>query len=473
MSLELTHVRAIGLSDDEVLTLRRLLTLWSRKRFKNALLGVYYDGHRVLRDLGISLPPETRNIQAALGWPAKAVQYLTRKHKFEGFSLNGEVDPFDMGEVFERNNFGLELPQALNSTYKQAVSFISSTRGVDGEPDVVLQARDAEWTTALWDKRRREISAALAIVDTDENDQPCEAVFYTRDAVLNIRREWGVWKVDRQPNRTGRVLVEPFINDPQISRPFGYSRITREVRYLTDAALRTLVRTEVSAEFFASPQRYVLGAKEGAFSGDNRWSAVMSRLLALDVNEEGEKPSVGQFQQMTMSPHLEHYRQLAQNFCAATDLPQSSVGLFSETPASAEAMEASEARLSETAEYQWRVFRHPLKRLAQNVVMLRDNLSSPPPEMWKLDVKWTPCRYVSPQAAADFTVKAVAAVPKIGETTEALRGLGFTTTQIEGMQAEWRRASGASVLERVLAARGDSPAALVGSGQVSGDDVEG
>lgn len=43
---------------------------------------------------------------------------------------------------------------------------------------MVLQARDAEWTTALWDKRRREISAALAIVDTDENDQPCEAVLH-------------------------------------------------------------------------------------------------------------------------------------------------------------------------------------------------------------------------------------------------------------------------------------------------------
>lgn len=457
MTVDLFPVRSIGLTDDEKSLFEELLKVWNAKRSKNALLSVYYDGHRAFHDLGISIPPQMKNLRAALGWPAKGVRTLARKHQFEGFALGGEVNPFGIDELLEKNNFGLELPQAINSAYKHAVSFITTTKGDTsaGDPDVVIQARDAEWTSALWDKRRREVKAALAITDADDLKMPVDATLFFRDVVVTVHRSHGVWKVvTRQENPTNRVLVEPFVNDPQIGRPFGYSRITREVRYLTDAAIRNLVRTEVSAEFFASPQRYVLGAREDAFNDVNRWSAVMSRMLALDVNEEGQIPQVGQFTQMTMSPHLEQYRQLAQNFCSETDLPASAVGLFADNPASAEAMQAAEARLSDVGEYQWRVFRNPLKRIAQNIVMLRDGLVDVPDESWKLDVKWTPCRYVSPQASSDYITKVVAALPKVAETTTALRRAGFTQEEINEMQAEWSRAGAGSILDRVLAARG-------------------
>lgn len=450
-------VRSIGLSIEEQQLFSSLLDVWNKKRGKNALLSVYYDGHRAFHDLGISIPPQMKNVRAALGWPAKGVRTLARKHQFEGFALNGQGDAFEIDGLLEQNNFGLELPQAINSAYKHAVSFITTTKGDTsaGDPDVVIQARDAEWTSALWDMRRREIKAALAITAADDYKNPTAVTLYFRDSVVTAERRFGVWKVVlRQANPTGRVLVEAFVNDPQIGRPFGYSRITREVRYLTDAGIRNLVRTEVSAEFFASPQRYVLGAKEDAFNDVDRWSAVMSRVLALDLNEEGQKPEVGQFSQMTMGPHLEQYRQLAQNFCSETDLPASAVGLFADNPASAEAMQAAEARLSDLGEYQWRVFRHPLKRLAQNVVMLRDGLSEPPVESWKMDVKWTPCRYVSPQASSDYITKVVAALPRVAETTTALRRAGFTQEEINEMQAEWRKAGAGSILDRVLAGRG-------------------
>ena len=85
--------------------------------------------------------------------------------------------------------------------------------------------------------------------------------------------------------------------------------------------------------------------------------------------------------------------------------------------------------------------------------MLRDGLEEPPSETWKIGVKHQPARYVSPQAAADFTAKAVASIPKIAETTEALRGLGFSKEAIEDMQADWRRNGSSSVLEQIMQAR--------------------
>lgn len=112
-------------------------------------------------------------------------------------------------------------------------------------------------------------------------------------------------------------------------------------------------------------------------------------MLTLGLNEEDEKPQVGQFDQISMAPHLEMYHQQAQNFCSATGLPQSSVGLFADNPASAEAMQAADVALSDEGEYQWRIFNPRLVRLLQNGLMIRDNLTDPPAETWKVNVNHT------------------------------------------------------------------------------------
>ena len=78
-----------GLTDSETADAK---TMWQRlaaKQAKNSLLDVYYNGHRGLQDMGISIPPQMKNVAAALGWPQKAVAALARKHVFEGFSLDG------------------------------------------------------------------------------------------------------------------------------------------------------------------------------------------------------------------------------------------------------------------------------------------------------------------------------------------------------------------------------------------------
>lgn len=443
-----------GLTDEEGAKFVELASQLQSKRSKNALLSSYYDGHRSFKSLGIAVPDNLRGIRAAMGWPEKAVQALAQKHVLEGFALDGSADPFDVNELLEQNRFERDLGQAISAAYKHAVSFLTVTHGdvTAGEPEVLIQARDAEWSTALWDTHRREITAFLAVTSLSDEGHISGFVLMLPGTTVVGSKAGESWQIDRRASIPGRVLAEPLVHDPQLGRPFGRSRITREVRYLTDAAIRTMVRAEVSSEFFAAPQRYAIGVDENGFDV-GRWTATMGRLLALQTNEDGEMPQVGQFPQISMAPHLEHYRQLAQNFCAATGLPQAMVGIYADNPASAEAMQAAEARLAETAEYQWRVFKPALKRTIQNMIMLRDRLSEPPSESWKLAVNTRPARYVSPQAAADFTVKAVGAIPKIADTTEALRGLGYSDEQIKSMQSEWSRQGVSTRLEQILAER--------------------
>lgn len=448
--------RISGLPNEDHVTFLQLWQKWQQHSNKNKLLSVYYDGHRAFQDLGISIPPQMTRTKAALGWPQKVVTMLARRHVFEGYSLNGAPDAFEANEILSANNYDLDLAQAITSAYKHSFSLLTVTRGDEtiGEPPVVVQARDAEWSAALWDTRRRIIEAALTIDQTDKYGQPTGAIMHTSTAIWRIdaKENGGGWKAEKLGDTPNRIFVEALCYDPQLNRPLGHSRITREVRYLTDAAVRTMVRAETSAEFFSSPQRYVLGAERADFAGQDRWSAIMARVQVLEPNENGDIPSVGQFSQMTMSPHLEMYRQLAQNLCAATNLPQSAIGVFAENPASAEAMQASEAALADEAEYQWRIFAAPLRRTLQNIIMVRDKLDEPPAESWKTSVKWTPARYSSPSSAADFAVKMVSAFPSLQESQTLMRRAGLTEDDLADINAEIRKKNAVSLLDRALAA---------------------
>ena len=443
-----------GLEAGEQELLGRMWGRLRRVRANNRVIDAYYDQHKFFHNLGISVPDKMAATQAALDWPSKAVQSLARKHVFEGFSLDGVSNPWGVGQVLAANQFGLCLSQAINSAYKYGCAFLVVTRGDEeaGDPPVVVQARDALWATGVWDQRRQRLSAAMLVLDADEHARPRVVLLITSRDVVEIEAgpEGGVVS-RRYRHGLSRLPVEMLAYDPQLGRPFGRSRITRTVRYLTDVAARTLVRAETSAEFFAAPQRYVLGADPDAFADMDSWKAVTGRLLALATNEEGATPTAGTFPQVSMEPHLAMYRQLAQNFCAATSLPQSSVGLFADNPASAEAMQAAEYALSDEAEYQWQVFTPALRRVVEDVVMLRDGLDAPPEGSWRVDVGWKPARYVSPQAAADSIVKLVQALPQVAGTQVALKRAGFSASEISEIEATATRQRAETVLDRLEA----------------------
>ena len=56
-------------------------------------------------------------------------------------------------------------------------------------------------------------------------------------------------------------LLVPICYRPDAARPFGHSRISRACMGLQQGALRTLKRSEISAEFYSFPQKYVLGTR--------------------------------------------------------------------------------------------------------------------------------------------------------------------------------------------------------------------
>lgn len=450
--------RIPDLTDAENDLLRQLGKTWAAKRPRNVLRSVYYDGRAPLKDLRISLPPQLRNLRAVLGWPEKSVRALSRRNIFDGFVTPGaEQDPFELSGILTDNSFGLELPQAITSAYKHSCSFLTVAKGdtAAGDPPVVIMARSAEWSAALWDKRRRAIKAALTIADADDTG-PTVMDLWLPGVVITCSKIGRGWTVTRQQHRLGSALVQPLTYDPQLDRPFGRSRITRAVMDITDRAARTILRTEVSSEFYASPQRWVMGAEEESFESLDRWQAVMGRFFGLSRDEDGNAPTVGQFPQQSMEPHLAMLRSLAAQLSGETGIPVSALGIIHDNPSSAEAIYAAWEDLIIEALYSNRILGAAVERTARAAVMLRDGLTEPTSELRSMEARWRNPALPSPVSASDALVKQAAVFPWLGETDVALEMVGYSSSDITRLLADKRRAQGASVLERALAAAGSA-----------------
>lgn len=444
-----------NVTDAELDVIRRLVAKWHAKYPRNVLRSTYYDGKMPLRPTG-NIPPEAfARIRAVLGWPEKAVSGLAQRQIFDGFVVPGqEQDPFELTDILDQNRFDLELPQAITSALKHSCSFITTAKGdtQSGEPAVQIMARSAEWSAGIWDRRRRTVSAYLAVADVDDQGRPSAMDVYLPDVILMCsRRPSGSWVVDRRPNALGEVLAEPLTYDPQLDRPFGRSRITRAVMSITDKALMTVVRTEIGADFYAAPRMLALGVAADAFSR-GKWNAAIDRWFAITRDENGDLPEVSQLPQMTMQPLSELYRTYASQMAGETGLPISSLGIVQDNPPSAEALYAAEKDLIVAARASNRVFGASLRQVARRAVMLRDGRDANTEELRRIQASWVNPAFTSPITSAQALQALSGVFPWLGDTEDALRYAGFTSPEITRLLADKRRAQGGATIASLSAA---------------------
>lgn len=446
-----------GVTADELDVIKALFSKWQAKYPRNLIRSKYYD-MKVRVKPSSNIPAEAMaRIEAVSEWPEKAVTALAERSVFEGFvTPGGDQDPFDLSPLLDANRFDLELPQAINSAYKHSCSFITTAVGdtSSGEPEVLVMAREALWSSALWDSRRRVVSAAMAITEVDDQGEPSAMDVYLPDSVLIMsRRPSGSWTVDRRGNPLREVLVEPLAYDPQLTRPFGRSRISRAVMNITDRGLLTIIRAEIGSDFYAVPRMYALNLSNPDVFARGKWQAAIDSWFALTKGEEGDaEAKVGQFPQMTMQPITDMYRTIATQFSGATGVPVSSLGIVTDNPPSAEAMYADDRRLVNTAKAQNRILGSSLKRVAQRIVRLRDKAEMTD-ELRRIDVAWANPAFTSPATSADALVKLSAVFPWLAESEVALEFAGFSHAEVTRLLSDKRRAAGGSVLQQILARR--------------------
>lgn len=441
-----------GLTDDERHVLGELMHCWTSKMRRNLLRAQYYDQRNVLKDLEIAIPPHLTDVEMVLGWPAKAVDVLARRCKLEQFTFpSDDEDPLGVRELLDANDLAMELPQTFTSAFVHSCAFLMVTKGdlSEGDPDVLITSQSALYGAGLWDYRRRRLRAAFSILDFDDSGRVIEFVMFLPQ--MTIRGRWDrKWDIERYPHTLDRLPVEVLPYKPRLDRPFGCSRISRAVMGLSDAAFRTMVRSEVHAEFFSAPQRYAMGADESMFQTPDgqtmtQWEAIMGRVWAAPRDEDGNVPQMGQFQATSPQPHVDQIRMLASLFCGETGLPLAALGIVHDNPASAEAIEAAERDLIIESKYAMDCFGPRLARVMRTAVEIRDG--SVPDNISALSARWSPPENTPISAVTDAVTKLLSVAPWLGETPIPFEDLDWDDAKIQRAMTYKRKANTAQVME--------------------------
>jgi hypothetical protein len=457
-----------GLSVQESDALAALLRKLDAVRRINATRSRYYDAKQVTRHLGISIPPQLESVETVIGWPEKAVSELEIRTDFDRFVLpGGDLESFGVNDIAAANRLRTESVLAHTSAYKYGPAFITSTRGdvASGEPDVLMRVMSAETTTALWDPNARRPVAGLTLVSQNSAGVADEFFLFLPGRTLAVKADSrGRWDVRVEDHGIPRPAISVMPFKPSTESPFGRSRISQAVMSITDRAVRSLLRMEVSAEFYSSPQRYVLGADESAFVGPNGeartgWEAVLSKVLALGLNEDGDTPTVGQFPQLTMQPHMDMVRSDAALFAGETNIPVNALGIIHDNPASDAAMHTAFLSLDKTAERAADTFGAGLVDAMQVAVMLRDGLTELPKELRRLEAAYRDPSKPTRAAQVQNAVQLVAAGLIPADSDVALEMAGFDDITIQRIQADRRRSQVSQLVsgiqERMAAAQQD------------------
>lgn len=159
--------------------------------------------------------------------------------------------------------------------------------------------------------------------------------------------------------------------------------------YWTDYAKRTLERSDITAEFYSWPQKYVLGTDPEGEMLDS-WKATISTFLQFDKDEAGDHPVIGQFTTPSMSPFVEQLRMAASGFAGETGLTLDDLGFVSDNPSSAEAIKAAHESLRIKAKKAQRTFGIGLVNAGYIAACLRDGVNYSRSILQETQARWEP-----------------------------------------------------------------------------------
>lgn len=348
--------KASGLTPEESELIADLVKVLKGNARRNSERTSYYEGEQGLKNIGIAIPPELEWLRMACSWPAKAVDALADRSVYDGISFHCGEDLSKITPVLLANHFSAKYNRAKRTQGIHGVSFWTVSKSSNERTPVVIHEHSAESASAIWDDEKDRIKAGLVVVAYDRtpgrSHKPIVANVYTDEFILVLRRAGNNrWTLERLPHSAGRPMMEAMVLSPTVGKPFGSSRISKAVMSITDSAMREALRSEIHAEMFTAPQKYLIGASKKQAEKMTRYEAFFGSIFALENDPDADKlPNFGQLAQASMEPHVSYMRQLAAQFSGATDVPISTLGVIHDNPSSAEAIHAAEQPLVIKAE---------------------------------------------------------------------------------------------------------------------------
>lgn len=386
-----------------IIYMRKKLALKSeriRLRYK------YYEMKNKVRDLNVSTPAQLRWLNEVLGWCAKGVDSLADRLVFREF----RNDNFGINEIMQVNNPDILFDSAILAALISSCSFIYIYPDNDGSPR--LQVIDGANATGEMDPVTGLLKEGYAVLSRDnETGHPLIEAYFIPGTTYYYDTEKQTTRTFNHPAE--HPLLVPVVYRPDSIRPFGHSRISRACMSLLNGAVRTLKRSEITAEFYSFPQKYATGVAQDAEQWD-KWKATVSSMLIFEQDDEGSHPIIGQFAQQSAQPHLEQIRMFASAFAGEVGLTIEDLGFPQANPSSAEAIKASHNNLQLTARKAQRTFGSGFLNAGYLASCLRDEYAYKREVFYQTKAAWEPI--FEPDLAAlsligDGAIKINQAVP--------------------------------------------------------------
>lgn len=442
-----------GLSVDEQAMTVALAGKLSSQNIDSLIRYAYYDGTQRMQNLGVSVPPQLAGVRTVVDWPRICIDPLVQRAVIDGFRLAGATDvDSELAEHWHANSMDAEAPLAfLDSLVTGRGYMIVGAPDKSGDSPLVTVESPMNLSMA-WDPRTRQPVAAY---QSYQVEGVYRAVLYLPDETVSMSRYNSTqWAIDsRDEHNFGEVPVVRFPNRARTTDREGRSEISVPVMNTTDSACRSLLGMEIAREFYSIPHRYILGATESDFQNADgtpktALDMTMSKFLALERDEEGAVPTVGQFQAFDPSVFTKIVDEHAQLMSSYTGFPPAYFGqTTTANPASADAIRVGENGLVRRALQVQNQCAGPLRQVQRLVWRFAHGADvTVPKEIAQMSVDWVPAATETPAATSDAVAKQiqVGAIPATSDVT--LSRLGYSAVERARLDADRKLDVGAQVL---------------------------
>ena len=340
----------------------------------------FYDMKYFVRDFGIANREALQYLNSIVGWCGKAVDSMGDRLVIDEF----DQDDFGFNEIMNLNNKDIFTGAAIQDALISSCSFIYISKDADGFPR--LQTITAGDATGVIDPITYMLTEGYAVLERDKYKKATLEAYFTADGTWYYR---GNEVVDYVENPAPYALLVPIINRPDAMRPFGRSHISRACMSIVKSAIRTIRRSEISAEYYSFPQKYVTGLSQDAERMDT-WKATISSFLAFEKDDEGDHPVLGQFQQQSMTPYESQLKMFAGLFAGETGLTLDDMGFPTDNPSSADAIKSQHENLRLKARKAQKNFTIGFLNAMYLAACVRDDFAYSRQAVYEERLKWYP-----------------------------------------------------------------------------------
>lgn len=386
----------------------------------------YYEAELRLDRKGHAIPPEFRDMTAAVGWSRLYLDSLIARINIDGFRTPDTMDADEeLLDWWRVNRLDQEFPISCLETFIHGRSYISvhapTQRDIEmGHPAEVpmftLESPKHMWVEI--DPRTGEVEWAVRFYNSpttiQDSDKSQRFTVYLPNETLFLRASNNNRYIqDAAPvtHNLGRVPIIASLNRERIGDRWGRSEIIPELRSAQDIATRVILNMKVASDLMAVPQRLLFGVEKDAIIQNQDPSAQYKAYMAGILAFQDENAHATQFSAAELSNYTGVLSELAKIVASYTGLPPQYLSFSSENPASADAIRSAETRLVKMCELKGRMFGNTWERVMRMGKIVMEG--SVPDEWQRLEAILSDPSTPTYAAKADAAMKLVAGKPII------------------------------------------------------------